>query len=270
MMNVLPQIGIRDLRISRIALGGNPISGFSHQSLQRDRQMVDYFTVGNIKKLFRDCEAQGINTLVGRADAFLRRVLNEYWKEGGAIQWIAQTAPELKDQVQNIRNAHAWGARAIYIHGGMVDEYWEGGRRDEIRRLVDEIGELGVPAGLASHNPAVILEVEDSGWPLDFYLVSLYNLKGYRGRIGDELREEFDDRCRIPALKAIQQVTRPCLAYKILGAGRQEPKSAMMEVFNYLKPSDGVVVGMFPNDNPQMVVENAALVRELSPRTKAL
>ena len=263
-MSTLPQIPIRDLKLSRLILGGNPISGFSHQSAERDQEMVDYFSLANIKKLFRDCEAHGVNTFFGRADHFISRVLNEYWNEGGTIQWFAQTAPERKDEIRNIRNACGWGAKGIYIHGGSVREYWDTGRRDDLKRSIDEIRNLGVPAGLASHDPNVVLEVENLGWDLDFYMVCLYNIGGYKGKIGDEARDAFDDAGRNPALKAIQHVGRPCFAYKIMGAGRKYPKEAMTEVFQYLKPTDGVVVGMFPKDKPEMVAENAALVHQLS------
>jgi len=49
----------------------------------------------------------------------------------------------------------------------------------------------------------------------------------------------------------IRQVTQPCLAFQILGAGRlcssqDKVKSAFQYAFANIKPTDGVIVGMFP------------------------
>ena len=91
--HVLPQIHLGDMQVSRLIAGSNPISGFSHAGSERSRQMLEYFTVDCIKAHFHACETQGITGLVARADRFIMRVLAEYWREGGHIQWIAQTAP---------------------------------------------------------------------------------------------------------------------------------------------------------------------------------
>jgi len=51
--------------------------------------------------------------------------------------------------------------------------------------------------------------------------------------------------------QVIRQVKQPCLAFKILGAGRhtssqKEVMSAFKYAFENIKPTDGVIVGMFP------------------------
>ena len=262
--NVLPMLDLNGVSFGRLALGGNPISGFSHQNEALSKEMVDYFSVARIKQMFQSCEAEGVNTFFGRADHFVMRVLNEYWNEGGAIQWMAQTAPEQADRMRNIDNCWRNGAKGIYIHGGIVRQCWESGDHDELRRQLDRIRSHDVLAGIASHDPQVVLDMEAQGWDLDFYMVCLYNLGGYKGKIGTEPKEPFDEADRPVALRAIRSVGRPCFAYKILGAGRKAPEPAMAEVFEYLKPTDGLVVGMFPKHRPNMVAENAALVRRFA------
>jgi hypothetical protein len=49
----------------------------------------------------------------------------------------------------------------------------------------------------------------------------------------------------------IRQVKQPCLAFKILGAGRlcssqEDVISAFKFAFENIKPTDGIIVGMFP------------------------
>jgi hypothetical protein len=259
----LPTIRLGALEVSRLIVGGNPISGFSHQSGERSQQMLDYFTVERIKALWRDCEAQGVTALVARADAFVIRVLAEYWREGGRIRWIAQTAPEHRDAAQNIRLAHRAGAAAIYLHGGEADRLFADKQTDTIRERVELIRSLGVPVGMAAHEPCNHLEAQELGIPLDFHMVCLYNLTGYQGR-RDTPEETFEHEDRARALTVLRALERPCIAYKIYGAGRLSPDQAYADVGGALRPGDGVLVGMFPPDNPDIIGDNARRVSALA------
>ena len=51
--------------------------------------------------------------------------------------------------------------------------------------------------------------------------------------------------------QVVRQVDQPCLGFKILAAGRkchdrQSVKEAFKFAFEHLKPTDGVIVGMYP------------------------
>src|SRR5512140_3784592 len=98
----MPRVRIGKHEFSRLMVGGNPVSGNSHQSGPLDRQMRDYFSAENVKKMLGACEQAGINTWQSRADRHIMRLLNEYRVEGGKIQWLAQTASELADIPRNI------------------------------------------------------------------------------------------------------------------------------------------------------------------------
>ena len=58
----MPQVPFGRHRISRLIVGGNPVSGNSHVSAALSREMADYFTAANVKKMLRECEEAGINT----------------------------------------------------------------------------------------------------------------------------------------------------------------------------------------------------------------
>jgi uncharacterized lipoprotein YehR (DUF1307 family) len=65
--------------------------------------------------------------------------------------------------------------------------------------------------------------------------------------------------------KVIRQVKKPCLAYKILAAGRkaENPKvieQAFQEAFENIKPTDAIIVGMYDRYIDQ-VAENAEYTR---------
>jgi hypothetical protein len=68
--------------------------------------------------------------------------------------------------------------------------------------------------------------------------------------------------------KVIRQVKQPCLAFKILGAGRRcanQPmvRKAFQFAFRHIKPTDGVIVGMYPRHFNQ-VGANTQYTRQLS------
>jgi hypothetical protein len=67
--------------------------------------------------------------------------------------------------------------------------------------------------------------------------------------------------------EVVRQVRQPCLGFKILGAGRlcadqQTVRAAFQFAFEHIKPTDGVIVGMFPWCFDE-VSANAQYTREL-------
>ena len=78
-------VNIGELSVSRLIIGGNPFSGFSHQGSARDMEMRHYYTTERIKQTLSEAQALGINTHISRADHHVMRVLLEFWDEGGAI-----------------------------------------------------------------------------------------------------------------------------------------------------------------------------------------
>jgi hypothetical protein len=259
----LPKITLGNLKVARLIAGSNAISGFSHSGRQRTQQIVEYFTVERIKEHLRECECLGIDALVARVDPFIMRVLGEYWREGGKIRWIAQTAPEHRDPEKNMKMAKNAGASAIYLHGGQTDRYFAAGEGEKVDRSVRFIRSLGLPAGIAAHNPNNLLKIQKLESPADFYLVCMYNISGYMGRRDIEPDEQFKHEDRQSALAVLQQLEKPCIAYKILGAGRLPMDKALEDVGPSLRRKDGVLIGMFPPDKPGIVKENVGLIAAL-------
>ena len=117
----LDHVQLGRLSASRFIIGGNPFSGFSHQGRERDEEMRRWYTTARIKEALAGAEAEGVDTVLGRGDNHVIRLLLEYRQEGGTIQWIAQTTPELASLDRAIDRAVAGGAQACFIHGGQMD-----------------------------------------------------------------------------------------------------------------------------------------------------
>ncbi|MBM4045692.1 MAG: HAD family hydrolase [Planctomycetes bacterium] len=254
----LPLVSVGPLRVSRLIVGGNPVSGISHQTAARNVEMMDYFTAERIKQLWRACEATGINTAISRADAHIMRTLREYWNEGGKIQWIAQSAPEHASTRDNISRAVGAGAKAVFLHGGETENRFGKPTFNELNDLLKLIHDKGVPAGMAAHDPRVHREAEARGFESDFYMLAIYNC----GSLHSGKGERFNDEDVPVALEAIPSIPKPCIAYKVLAAGRKHPRDVFPRLYARIKPTDAVLVGMFPKDNPRMVEENVRLALE--------
>jgi len=215
--------------------------------------MLDYYTVDRIKATLRECEEQGVNTFLGRGDNHIQRLLREYWNEGGTLQWIAQTAPERASVEANIRQIHGTGAVACFLHGGMADGLFREGDPEVMRDWIALIKELGMVAGMASHHYEFPLRAEEMDLGCDFYMCCFYLSESYKR--GELYLEE--DRDNMAA--TIRAIDKPCLAYKIMAAGRNDPEEAFSYAFANIKPSDAVVVGVYTKHHPTQVAEDVAL-----------
>jgi len=253
-------VRLGDLEVSRLLIGSNPFSGFSHQGPDRDVEMKHYFTTARIKQTLREAEEAGITAIIARADHYIMRLLMEYWDEGGTLKWIAQTCPELGPTERGIDNGIVGGASAVFIHGGVMDYLLAQTQIHEIPHALQRIREAGLPAGIAGHNPEVFRWAEENV-NADFYMCSYYN-SAHRDEQAEHVSgrpEWFHDEDRDRMVGCIAQLSKPAIHYKVLAAGRKHPEQVFPFVARHLRPMDAVCVGFFPKDNPRMVHETAAL-----------
>jgi hypothetical protein len=106
---------------------------------------------------------------------------------------------------------------------------------------------------------------------LDFYMTAVYNLtrtpvEAERVAGRPLAGEFFWDPDRERMLERVRRTGRPCLIFKVYGAGRKcasqgQMSDALTLVFRYAKPSDCVVIGMFPKHREQVSV-NCRLVAD--------
>ncbi|MBI5095459.1 MAG: hypothetical protein HZB26_23880 [Candidatus Hydrogenedentes bacterium] len=266
----LPTVPFGDITISRLIIGGNPFRGNSHWSPEMSRDMEGYYTVARVKETLRHAESHGINTVQARGDALIQACLREYWAEGGTIQFIVQTASELRDLRGHVRQLAAFGAKGIYIHGTWTDNQYLSGNTREIEELLKAIRDMGVQAGLGTHIPEVIDLAEEKDWDVDFYMTCMYNISVDRRESavvsGVAAIEHFDHGDKFAMLERVRATTKTCLAFKVLGASRlcaspQQVKDAFAAILSGIKPCDAIVVGMFQKYRDQ-IAENAQIVRD--------
>jgi hypothetical protein len=246
------------LDLTRLIIGANPFGGYSHQNEERDREMRAYYLPARIVEPWERAWAAGINTMITNNETpHVIQTTAQYLAGGGPLQWIAQvnllrdtTMQAALDQVVEI------GCVAAYLHGGFVDRLYA--ERDEgaLRAYVRYGQALGIPIGVAGHKPEVHDWV-DSLELVDFHAVCFFNCGSLRDGAGHQFKLEDVFR----AAECVQRLNKPCIAYKIMGAGRLDARMSFEYALEQIKPGDVVNVGMHRGDKDGMVEENVALVR---------
>ncbi|NQU21850.1 MAG: hypothetical protein HQ567_11255 [Candidatus Nealsonbacteria bacterium] len=264
----LPQIHLGSHSISRLICGANPFSAGSHLSTFVDRQMREYYTPEQILKTLRRCRQVGINCWQSGTNIGLyRRLLDE----GGEMHYIAIAAGD----PANVRTLATGGCIAVAHHGEVTDRMFKDGQLDEMHDYLKRVRDEGLAVGVSTHIPDVVDAIESKGWDVDYYMTCIYE----RHRSAEQL-EKLLGQAPIPVgevylpndpprmFQAIRQTKRPCLAFKILAAGRlserrQWVEQAFRETFAGIKPIDGVIVGIYDRYSDQPA-QNAAMVRRFA------
>jgi hypothetical protein len=251
------KVKLGDVEVSRLVIGGNPFSGFSHQGRERDREMVRYYTVARIKEALQKAEAAGIDTFFGRTDRHVRRLLLEYWDEGGTIQWVGQTASELGDQLAAIRTAAAAGAKGVYIHGGVVDYWYAQGQYDMLKAALETMRECGVAGGFAGHTLEGHRWIRDNLEP-DFLMCCYYDPspRGDNPHHVAGAEEKWEESHRDKMVQLIHTMPWPVVHYKVFAGGNKSVTEGFQYLAGNMRPQDAVCIGHYLGDNPNMIDEN--------------
>ncbi|UCD57633.1 MAG: hypothetical protein JSV16_00555 [Candidatus Hydrogenedentota bacterium] len=264
---LVPKGRIGGVEISRLIIGGNQFSGWSHsRDLKYLRDLfLAYSTDAKIMATLELAEECGVNTIITASSAYLKK----YWKErGGRMQWIAQVHPRTDDLTTNIKQAIDSGAVGAYVQGGVGDSFVKGGRADLLGKAVDFMKDNGVIAGIGGHSIEVPMAVEKAGIKPDFYMKTLHH-GDYWSATPKEQRVEFNVDSGSPydhdniwavaperTIEFMRSVDRPWIAFKVLAAGAIHPRDGFKYAFE--NGADFVCVGMFDFQ----IRENAIIARD--------
>lgn len=267
----LPTVPFGRATITRLIMGGNPLGGYSHSTRKLDDIMRHYFTVQRTADLLIHAEEQGITTFQSHYSSLVRDGINQAREQGSKMQWICLTHPG-EDNLWN--EIAALKPIGVAHHGNRTDDAFHYNQNPEkIRDFVKKVKDAGMFAGISTHSPHVFARIEDSGWENDFYMGCLY----YLTRTPDELKGIYNDRLVTkeepfvagdPArmCQQIRNTKKPCLAFKLLGAGRNCWTKELIEgsfqfAYANIKKADACIVGMFPILSDE-VRENADYARK--------
>jgi hypothetical protein len=245
----MPLIKLGHLKVSRVFLGSNPFFGFNHGNPQASGdEMRSWYTPERVMQVLDAAADVGINAVWTPCYERWVRLWNDYRDKGGKLKhWIAQ--PDRLPMEDELKIAFRNGSAAVCIQGCQIDNQVRKGRWDVVRGWLELIKSHDLPAGMATHGAATHLEAEDRNLPTDFYHQTMYRPDNY---ISEGLEE---------SLATIEQLEKPVVGYKVLGAGRINPADTLPYVFQRLKRKDGICVGVFPKRNRDEIHQNVALTQ---------
>ncbi len=267
----LPSIALGPHRLSRLIVGWNPIDGHSHSTPDMSQTMREWFTIDRTVALLENCVRHGITTWQYDHKDKSVQVLRKLWDKGVHLKTICLHAERpgydapIKTVIDETRPI------AMVHHGGVTESKWRAGKFQDVRDYVKKVKDQGILAGVSTHCPDTLKRIVDAGWENDFFMCSFYYLTRPREEMQRQLGkvpvgEPFFESDPKEMTAVLRQVSKPCLAYKLLAAGRlcwnkRSIEGAFQFAFANIKPTDAVIVGMFPRYSDQ-VRENVAYTRK--------
>jgi hypothetical protein len=261
----LPTGKLGTLNVTRLFLGCNQVSGFSHS---RDleyvgRLMQEYQTDERVLNTWQLAEKEGINTLL--SDPFEKpvRLMKRYRKErGGKIQWISEVHPDmdyysirLADMKENLKQVLDNEPNALYVQGGVADSFVHRGLLDELGETLELMKKSGLPSGLGAHsveNPKACMK---AGIQPDFFMKT-YHPDDYWSATPRAQRIEFNVDSRSPndheniwdikpetTRELMADYQKPWIAFKVMAAGAIPPEKGFR--FAFQGGADFILAGIF-------------------------
>lgn len=283
--NLLPTISLGQHRVTRLIVGSNPMYGYSHFNRLYDQHMREWFTDERIVNLLLDCEKKGINTWQASFNYDMKNHIPKYRDAGGKIQFICLAAswhydekwprtPEavLEGTVKCAQAAAEFKPIGVAFHGGATDILFRAGKIDLLKTYIDRVHDLGFLAGISTHNPVILDTLREKDFANDFYMAGLHYLtrhpEDWIKEIGTTPLDEGWIASDPPKMvEAVRKVNKPCLVYKVLGAGRkcnseEQKRKAIEWAYQNIKPVDATIIGLYPRYSDQ-VTETTTMVREI-------
>lgn len=253
--NTLLKGKLGDMEVSRLLLGGNLLTHYTHS---RDLRYVynltaHYNTPEKILETLALAEEHGVNTLVIHTVDAALRVLQEHRRRGGKMQWIicptTPIEPGLVKYGEHVMKMVDDGVDSIYIWGVHADRMTNPRGIDLLGKAVDLVKANGVSCGVGAHRLEVVRQCEANKVRGDYYIKTLHH---HNYRTGPKPGEAADDHqefpgywCGLPdeTVELMKTVEKPWIAFKVMAAGAIPPDDAFRYAFT--GGADFVLAGMF-------------------------
>ena len=269
----LPKGEIGKLKVSRLLLGGNLLTRYTHS---RDLRYVynlarAYNTDEKLLETLALAEAHGVDTLAVHPDPDTMRVMKQHRARGGKIKWILSTEPpadadiavDIDQHRRRVNELVEHGADAIYLWGVRADLLSKAGKADLIAKAVEIMKETKLPVGVGAHALQTVMDCERVKAGAEFYLKTLHH---HNYKTGPRAGEAADDYKEFPGywcgkpqetIDFMKSVQKPWIAFKVMAAGAIPPKDAFR--YSFENGADFIVAGMFDFE----VREDVGIVKDI-------
>ena len=256
----LPVGKLGDLKITRMIMGCNQMSGYAHaRDLKYANKLFKaYNTDQKILETLHLGEKAGVNTTFMTNSNY--PVFHEYLNEqDGKMQSICQTYLKPEDFLGDIDRAVGNGANALYIQGGEADRYVRDGKIAMLFKAIEHIKKQGHLAGIGAHSLEVIKACENEGLPSDFYVKTFHNddywsahpeservefsVDIQRNKDHNKINDNMFDLFPLRTKEYMKGIKKPWIAFKVLAGGAILPEDGFR--FAFENGADFICVGMF-------------------------
>jgi hypothetical protein len=249
----LPTTCIGDVTVSRLACGSNSFFGFSHLTAARDEWLKRHLSDDErLYEMYQCCARMGISLFVSGLQPRFAKMRERLRDETGHwINWACtpsgNSLAEIKEAINQCRD---WGVEICPPHTSYIERNLDLRNREitELPEALDYIREQGMQPGISTHRPEAVPLVFEKGYDVETCILPL-NALGFLCQIEIEWQERI-----------IRQCPKPIIVIKPLAAGRITPIPGFTFVYERIKPTDTVAVGVMA---PEELEEDAAIVEGL-------
>jgi len=253
-MSEFPRTEVGGVSLSRMIIGTNWFSGYSHTSRAKDCYIREVMTRKKIADVIEVFLEAGIDTIMGLCSRpELREAFEEVRDRTGRDLIVITTpgynvddTPEGYDETARILDESAeLGATFCFPHQCSTDALIDRRNRCflQIDRYCKMTRERGMIPGLSTHMPESIVYADESGLDVESY-IQIYNAAGFLMQV------EVDWVNRI-----IHGANKPVMTIKPMAAGRLLPLVGLAFNWATIRPQDMVAVGTMTPDEARECID---------------
>ncbi|MFC2076886.1 hypothetical protein ACFLT7_07375 [candidate division KSB1 bacterium] len=237
----MKQVEIENLKFSQIMCGTNAFYARSHFSNARDIEYRKRFNNEEIEQIVLHCLEMGINTIESSANKRIYNIISKLRDTTQkTIHLIGSTriddTSDMTHHSQKLSYLIENNLELCIVHAQYVDRPRKSDTISGLDKLIDEIHQAGLLAGISTHRVDTIELCEQKSMGIDVYMfplnISGFVYEGYQGTETPQHRAEL-----------VQSIPKPFILMKTLGAGRIPPNEGLQFVAENMKPNDLVSLG---------------------------
>lgn len=258
-MDKFPTTTVAGIKLPRLVIGCNWISGFSHQTPAKDQLIRQkHSSPESVADIFTVFLNEGINAVLGLfgVDEDLKDAVKLAEQRTGremiimdtVVLNVDNTAMARKEAENEIKESARRGAKFCLPLHSCVEQLLNKNTEtiDRLPDYLEMIREAGMIPGLSAHMPEVIQYTDANHYDVETY-IQLYNCMGFLMQVEIE-----------SVAKIIHNARKPVITIKPCAAGRVTPYVGLNFSYNTIRDQDMVCIGCF---NAHEAVEDIEYAR---------
>ena len=248
-----PRTLVGGISLSRLVIGTNWFTGYSHTSAAKDRFIRQHQTRERLADILTVFLQQGVDTMIGGPTPNLAAAVEDAQERTGrriirmaipSFNLLPGGPPE-DEPAAAFDRCRDWGVTFCLPHQCVTDALIDrrAGVIRDIGLYTRMIRERGMIPGLSTHMPETIVYADRQGADVETY-IQIYNAAGFLMQVEADW-----------VMRTIAEARKPVLVIKPLAAGRLLPPVGLAFVWNTIRDQDMMAVGTTTPREAEEIVE---------------